>query len=394
MFKKTLIAAAAISLLFVCVATTEAVEIKPYGFILVNANYNTDDPSPDDIPVFAYETLPGEGGNFLITPRQTRFGLKITEDDTGRGMSLLAKIEMDFWGLTGSSSKGGVTQTAPRLRLAYMQLDWGDTKLTIGQNWIFFAPLSPSSLAHVSIPEFSSSGNLWARIPQVSIHQNWDFGTASNFTLDFGLLRPFGADEVAVSQTDLIGSGEESELPFLQARFAFGHEFDYGDFEVGLSAHYGEEESSVEGNDDLTTEAIALDLKVPFSHGAFLMELFSGKNLPMLFGMGSGVTARDTVDEIEVNTEGGFIAVNLMPTDLVALNFGYGYEELDEEDISVGTMQKNETFFFNIMYEIFDNAKIAFEWNHITTDTLAGVHPYTYTDAENDQFNFAVQYKF
>ncbi len=89
-----------------------AVETAPFGFVLVNASYNTR--SMTDVPWVA----PGAGAgepNFNLFARQTRIGFKMKSDAQ---YAPSGAIEVDFYGLRGSGGNGGPLQAAPRLRRA------------------------------------------------------------------------------------------------------------------------------------------------------------------------------------------------------------------------------------------------------------------------------------
>lgn len=191
-------------------AEEKVLEIKPYGFILVNAQYN--DKIPTDIPVKT--ALTDTVSNFLITARQTRFGFKMTYEATWK---IAGQIELDFWGLKGSGSNGAAMQSAPRLRLANFKITKENVTFLFGQDWTIFAPLNPTSWAHVSIPEFSSSGNLWNRFPQIRGEYKAKIGENNSLLLQGALLRPLGADVTpAVTQAEQMGAGELAGLPLFK----------------------------------------------------------------------------------------------------------------------------------------------------------------------------------
>ena len=142
----TLVSGLAFLVAFSVLAGAGKVTVKPYGFILFNIQYNTEDVQPFDVPVMAPI---GDGdGTTNMFARQSRFGLYVKSNDEVGGADLKGKIELDFWGLRSNSSTNFVHQSAPRLRLAYGTLDWGNTQFTFGQDWMrTFAPLNPVSLA-------------------------------------------------------------------------------------------------------------------------------------------------------------------------------------------------------------------------------------------------------
>ena len=337
-------------------------EVTPYGFVLVNAGFNTGDAKPFDIPIHV-------GANdvetFLITPRQTRFGFKMS-DTRAMGAKVDGGIELDFYGLAGSGGAGGVTQTAPRLRLAFVKLNWDDTSLLIGQDWVLFAPLAPSSLAHVSLAPQSGSGNLWGRFPQVALEKRVD-----KIKINVGLLRPFAADGSTVSQGDAPGVGESKGLPFVQARVGVSPS---ETITVGGNVHFGQLEVA---DDNDKTFAVAADLALQMGALGLKGEGFVGEGTNMLFSKaGRGV-----------GTTGGWAQVSYK-VDKNTCNLSFGMETLDEDDVAAGNLSKNQTILANVIHAAAANTKIAAELGYITTSYKGG------DDQNNINLNLALQYAF
>ncbi|MFQ5870504.1 MAG: hypothetical protein ACE5JC_11430, partial [Candidatus Zixiibacteriota bacterium] len=194
--RKTVFLSIAIALMLV-VNASAGVDVKPYGFILVNAQVN--DVLGTDIPVKAGIADTTTRTNFLITPRQTRFGFKMSSE--WEDWEIGGQIELDFFGLKGSGANGLAMQSAPRLRRAFFKLTRENMTFLVGQEWVFFAPLSPTSIAHVSIPEFSSCGNLWNRMPQIRFEHRHDLGENGSVLFQWALVRPLGADVATGTRT-------------------------------------------------------------------------------------------------------------------------------------------------------------------------------------------------
>ncbi|MEW6749628.1 MAG: hypothetical protein AB1505_01450 [Candidatus Latescibacterota bacterium] len=340
-------------------------EVAPYGFVLVNAGYNTDDANPVDIPVTA-------GGDdektFLVTPRQTRFGLKMGGTEA-LGAKVAGIVEMDFFGLTGSGAAGGVTQSALRLRRAFVKLDWVNTSVLVGQEWVCFAPLSPNTLAHVAIPGVSGSGNLWNRLPQVSLERR--MGKAK---VNVGLVRPLAADlpvDQLRTQTDVAGAGEKKGLPFFQGRVGISPS---SLVTVGASVHFGKLEVA---DDNDQTFAAAVDLAVQSGALGVQAEGFTGEGTGMLFSQaGRGVA-----------TQGGWAQASYK-IDKTTCSAGFGLETLDEDDVAAGALSQNQTLFANAVHAAGTNVNLGVEAGYITTSFKGG------DDQTNLNINLALQYVF
>ncbi len=387
-----------IALAFSATQAWAGAKVKPYGFVLANYQFNSS--WNGDIPVLAseYDTENTDvTPNHLLTARQTRLGMKIAVDSR---FDPRGKIELDFWGLTGSAAAGGVLQSAPRLRLACMTFTFmeGCLHLTVGQDWVkAFAPLSPTSIAHVSIPEFSSSGNLWNRLPQIRADYSQEAGPGK-LMVQVAAVRPFGADvnphgnlEQEASQGDYLGAGELSLLPFAQARVSY--EYD-GMVTVGVSGHGGQMDFSkrhsvwmnnqwYDFNEDeldekINTWAVAGDVKVKHEMFGFMGEAFYGRNLGMYFskiGLGYQVTGLEVVGIQRPTGFGGWGQVTVKPTEIIKINAGAGLEQLSKEDVGewdgwMGAVGQNMTIFGNVMCMAVDNCVFSVEYGMIQTKRI------------------------
>ena len=143
-----------------------------YGTLLFNAFYNDPASNNSDIPSFALAKTSGAQDNFGATERQTRLGLSYS-GLTVAGGHVSGALGVDFFGGVPALSKG-INMDVVRMRLAYGRLDWKRFAIEAGQDWAIFAPLNPTSLAEFAIPEFSASGNLWIRTPQLRLEWKTD----------------------------------------------------------------------------------------------------------------------------------------------------------------------------------------------------------------------------
>jgi hypothetical protein len=391
------------------------VDVQPYGFILVNANYNSHIDADIPVKVALNDTL----GNFLITPRQTRFGLKMSMSAGEWDVS--GKIELDFWGLKGSGANGGVMQSAPRSRLAYFQLKKDDIALSFGQRWVFFAPLSPASIAHVSIPEFSSCGNLWNRMPQLRFDYKTQAGETGTVFIQAALLRPLGADvSPARTQGDQLGAGEFSQMPFVHGRFSFSSD---KKVTVGVSGHFGQEDfySAWNGyaagyelkDEKTTTMAVAGDVKGKVDMVTLSGEGFFGQNLRMLFSnahlRSEAASDGRKIEGVEVVGGWGQVSISPPSETPVTINAGAGIEILKEEHVdslifdpifgSSKPLWKNFTFFGNVMVKPINRVTIALEINYIKTtykclDSGSEDVEICEEDADNTSANIAFKFDF
>lgn len=343
-------------------------EVKFSGFILLNAQYNDANAANPDIVTAA---LGGEDGSLIITPRQSRFAVSINSKDARWKPS--AKIEMDFWGLHTGTGAIGVTQPAPRLRAAYfdLQLDAG-VKLLFGQNWIVFAPLNPTTLAHQSIPANTTAGNLWARLPMLRLDVK-----SSQMDFSFSVNRPHSGDaaSVGIGPADVVASGEHSQLPIVQTRLA-AHA---GKSVVGVAAHWGQLDYQRVNQDKTNSQAVAADFNLALGKLAFLGEYFLAQNVGMLF---SNIKALPAFPQIrDVKGQGGWAQVSLEASSQVTFNACFGAENYNLNDAS------NTQWFGNVMFKPDKPLAFALEVGHTRTKNAA-------SKFKNLGFNLGCQYSF
>lgn len=256
-----------------------AARLVPYGTIYFNAFGNSAGTNNADVPLFATPTGSSDASGSL---RQTRLGFRLEGARVGNA-NLKAVLEADFFG--GIPNIGiGENFGVVRLRLANARLDWEKTSLTVGQDWMVFAPVNPTSLAAAAIPQMAAAGNSWARLPQIKIERK----LGKNFSFQSAILAPQTGDYNTASNFFLQPtSGAASKLPFFQSRLAFAETNWFKSKKaggIGLSGHYGRSKvftgatSNIEN--DIESAALALDWNFPLAERVRLAgEAFFGRNL-------------------------------------------------------------------------------------------------------------------
>lgn len=352
------------------------VQVTPYGFVLFNAGMN--DHIATDIPVKASLADSGDSrASTLLTARQTRFGLRLKSE--AEGWLLGGVVELDFWGQKGSFNNGASMQSAPRLRLANFTMKKDKVQLLFGQEWTVFAPLSPNSLVHVSIPSFSSSGNLWNRLPQARLEYTSALDTLSKVLIQVAAVRPIAADATNDSQAEVLGAGEYNGLPFAQARLAY---LRGKSLAIGVSMHAGQTDWNKAypmggySDDKTSTWGAAGDLKIVAGQVTVMAEAFMGSNLGMMFSnAGTRVVAAETAAlKVEgLDVMGGWGELTFKPSNSkVSFNGGAGIEILDEDQIdemanAAGALSQNLTVFGNLQFDPVPKVSFAVEVGYIQT---------------------------
>ncbi|MBK9215686.1 MAG: hypothetical protein IPM59_08795 [Chloracidobacterium sp.] len=296
-------------------------KLTPYGTIYFNAFGNTRGTNNADVPLLASS---GGTGGMSASLRQTRLGLKMEGAKVGRAR-LGAVVEADFFG--GSPGIGiGENFGLVRLRLANIRLDWEKTGLTIGQDWMPFAPQSPVSLAAAAIPQMAAAGNNWARIPQVKIERK--FGAVA---WQGAVLAPQSGDSSSAGGFFLQpNSGSTSGFPFFQSRLAYSGKNWLASKKagsIGISGHFGRVAANTGPANARYTDAswgIAADWSMPLTDvvsvageafvgqglGGFQAGVFQGVN-PDFARVQSNASTADGIRAI--GTRGGWVQIAVTP---------------------------------------------------------------------------------
>ncbi len=357
-------------------------KIIPYGTIYFNAFGNSAGVNNSDIPMFA---TPSGSEHVSASARQTRLGLRLEGAKVGNAR-LSATVEADFFGGFPSVAVGenfGIV----RLRLANAKLDWERTSLTVGQDWMVFAPVNPVSPAAAAIPLMAASGNNWARLPQVKIehkfgdHVTWQAAVLAPQTGDFPTSGSFSLQPT---------SGASSRVPFLQSRIAYGSGNWLGVKKsggIGLSGHYGRSKVITGANveNEIESIGVALDWNFPLAaRVTFAGEAFFGRNLG---GFQSGVFQSYNTDFAymtgsnivpggvrAIGTRGGWAQLGFTPPvlgDKLSLYGAVGVDDPRNRDLSSRTPRdwrtQNFSYAFDAVYKFTPQFSIGAEYRRLRT---------------------------
>ncbi|HCA58396.1 MAG TPA: hypothetical protein DEP46_10465 [Blastocatellia bacterium] len=358
--------------------------ITPYGTIYFNAFGNSGGTNNADVPLFA---TPTGSGNVSASVRQTRLGARIEGAKVGNAR-LSAILEADFFG--GFPSVGiGENFGVVRLRLANARLDWEKTSVTIGQDWMVFAPVNPTSLAAAAIPKMAGAGNNWARLPQIKIERK----ITPNITWQGAVLAPQTGD-FATNAAFFIQptTGAASRVPFLQSRIAFSGNNWLGSKKsgaIGLSGHYGRSRvftGAANFRNDIDTYGFAVDWNLPLTNRVGLSgEAFFGKNLggfqagvfqsynnDFAYRVGSSLV-RSGVRSI--GTRGGWMQVGFTPPalhDRLTLYGSLGIDDPDNRDLlSISSRDwrtRNLVIATNVAYRFTPQFTLGAEFRRLRTN--------------------------
>jgi hypothetical protein len=375
--------------------TVSKIPVKIYGSILFNGNYVSHGANTIDIPLFPQKrgTSPDQNHqNFNTTLRQTRFGLRY-EGQIFESAKLTGVFEFDLLGGKPAFANGANFDIF-RVRLAYGRIDWKNDSLEAGQDWAVFSPLNPTSLASYAIPGFSTSGNLWNRMPQIRYEHRK--GEKAKFIFTTALLDPNAGDNAGNPAVRVIGLGERGSMPSFETRLGFTAPSHGRESSAGVSGHYSRL-LGVSGNPVGTTVrspidsyGVSVDANLWLSSGfRFTAEAFHGRALGIFSGNIAQTAAVIGGRARGINSSGGWLELHgEAPTGYqgtlksVSANFGYGIEDNRDQDLVVGLRKRNQTYMMNGQYKVSPNFTVALEYRRVLTDWFG-------EPASNQKLNWA-----
>lgn len=358
-------------------AEDAAPKLTPYAAVYFNGFHNSDGTNNQDVPLWANAGT----GDTGATARQSRFGVRASLPAVF-GAKTSATIEADFFG--GFPAIGtGENFGQVRLRLASMRLDWKDTSLVIGQDWMVFAPVNPSSLACAAIPLFAAAGNPWARLPQVRLERRFGAGL-----VQAGVLAPQSGDFNAAFLAQP-NSGSLSEVPYLQGRLAWTSKSAFGSGKpgaLGVSGHYGQSQVTPTGGGtakDLDSTGGAVDWSWPFGKHVLLSgEAFLGENLA---GFQAAVFQGYNPDQVtasapggtpeSISAKGGWAQLAVTPgASKLTVLAAYGIDDPDDADLVSATSRnwrmRNEVVALALQYRASAQLSFGIEYRFLETRWL------------------------
>ena len=338
-----------------------------YGFLRIDAVYESDPLNDTQVPAFAIsdDVVNSGGSDFTLYTRLTRFGLDFDGGDVLDGGDLTGKLELDFYGFDSSDSRNEL-----RIRHAYLQIEKDDWSLLAGQTWDLFSPLYPSVNADTLNWNMGNPGD---RRPQVRFGFTPDMG-------EEGELKLFGAIALqgAIDSQEIDGTaggvldGEASGIPQFQARAAYaGRLFGSQESEIGIWGVLGFEESDVPvgGEDEWTSSAFGIDFAIPITEEWKVKgEVWMGENMDDLRGgIGQGINAT-TGDEI--GADGFWVELNYAYSRTTHLFAGVSVDDPDDHDLPTLGRDRNKAIYIGAHYSVWNPIRLGWEFTHLNTEYL------------------------
>ena len=375
--------------------------VKLSGMVLFNSYLDNGSVDAQDLPNLAFPKTPGAAnGSLGATMTQTLLGLDVTGPSLF-GARAFAELTIDFAGGSPTTAYG-IASGLVRLRTANARLDWENTTLKIGQDSLFFSPLSPTSYATIREPAFAWAGNLWVWTPQIEIERRFALAPDSSLVLQGGVLDPL-TEETASFQGRTATAGEASRVPAIAGRIAIDRSSaTHHRFSLGVGGYRARQRFETFRENNSWT--LNTDFKVPLgSHLEVSGEWYKGQAAG---GLGGGIWTSWIFPESgdphsalrALRSTGGWAQLKLIPATRFEINGAMGQDENYGQDLRLfpvpymvygfPAFKKNRAGFINFIFKPNSVLLFAVEYRHLFTEPSIGA------SGSGDQVNAAAGVRF
>jgi hypothetical protein len=358
--------------------------LKPYGYVKLDASYDTTRVQIGDYALYVLPQINGERDNeFNMTARETRLGLELMGPDT-EDWKTTGKIETDFYGPSGTANSANL-----RMRLGYLDLAHSSgLSVRAGQDWETFVTVIPRML---NLALLNDSGQLGIRRPQVRLSQEVPMGS-SKFTAKVAAARPIGEDLDGGGADDGADSGVPAfqynallETPLMTtkaSKFSFSGVIGRDTLDTTVS-----NKIATADEQNYNVWAVIGSALLPVHQKVALQgTLWTGANLDTYYGgIGQGI---NMTKQTAIGAKGFWVQIMTDPLENLNWNLGYGLDDPNDDDLNKGNRARNNTIFTSLFYKITTAVTVAIEYSNITTAYLQG------DDATDNRFQGSMIYKF
>jgi hypothetical protein len=352
------------------------------GIVLLNTSITRGSVDNLDFPQIATPPEnPASSGSFAGSLRQSQVGVEAFGPDLA-GARTSANVRFDFSG-GFPNLPNGTAFGIIRLRTGTIRLDWRDTSIIVGQDGLFFAPLTPTSLAALAIPALSYSGNLWSWTPQIRVEHRITLNDSAKLTFQAGILDQLTGDYLR-GDYRYPTVGEQSGQPAYASRIALATKVFGRDMTFGAAGYYGRQNwgpgSTIDGWAGLTDVSIPLgtyfDLSGEFYRGRAVGGLGGGIGQSVLV---SGTFAAPGSVVRGLDSLGGWAQLKFKPRNNFELNFAYGQDDPFTSQLRAfpasqayygSLLTRNQTPFVNFIYRARSDILFSAQYQRLKTLTL------------------------
>jgi hypothetical protein len=365
------------------VESSSKYRVRLSGMVLFNMSGNRG--TVDNLDFAQLATPPGplsSAGSFEASLRQSQIGLQAFGPTIG-GARTSADIQFDFAG-GFPDAPNGVTFGIMRLRTGTIRFDWSSTSVVAGQDSLFFAPLSPTSIATIAVPALAYAGNLWSWTPQVRVEHKFTVSDSSSVLLQGGILDSLSGDVPQSEYYRYPTWGEKSGQPAYATRIAWTHKTEGQDLTLGFGGYYGRQAWGYGRSVD--SWAGTVDLTVPLgSKFEFTSQFYRGRAVG---GIGGGIGQTglwqgpldDPATEVYgLDSLGGWAQLKFKATPKLQFNGAFGQDNPFASDMRQfggsqsyyeSPLSKNQSVFGNFIYQPRSDIVFSLEYRRLKTFTL------------------------
>ena len=322
------------------------------------------------------------GRSFGGSLRQSQIGIEAF-GPTIAGARTSADIQFDFAG-GFPEVQNGAAFGIMRLRTGTIRFDWAKTSVIVGQDTLFFAPLSPTSIATLAAPALSYSGNLWSWTPQIRVEHRFTLSDSSTFSVQGGILDNLSGDSPPSLNDRYPSWGEYSGQPAYAARISWTKNMKGQNLTLGAGGYYGRQFWGFGRNID--GWAGTMDMKVPLgSLFEFSGQFYRGKALGGIGGgLGQSVLWNGSLGDPNtrlygLNSLGGWAQFKYRATLKLQFNGAFGQENPYAADLrNFGgngsyygpSYSKNQSALANAVYQPRSDFVFSIEYRRLKTFIL------------------------
>jgi outer membrane murein-binding lipoprotein Lpp len=365
------------------VESSSKYRLRLSGMVLLNMYENRGTVDNQDFPQLATaQNALYTGGSFGGSLRQSQIGLEGFGPTIG-GARTSAEVQFDFAG-GFPNAPNGVSFGLMRLRTGTVRFDWENTSVIAGQDALFFAPSSPTSIATLAVPAFAYAGNLWSWTPQLRVEHRFKVGETSSVLLQGGLLDPLAGNKPAEQFNRYPTWAENSGQPAYATRLAWTKSAGGESMVAGVGGYYSRQNWGYGRTIDAW--AGTADVTVPLgSKFEFTGQFFRGRGIGGLGG-GIGQTAlwigsfTDPATEIYgLDSMGGWAQLKYKATAKLQFNGAFGVDnpfagELRQfggnQTYYATPLSKNQIVMGNFLYQPKSDIVLSLEYRRLNTYAL------------------------
>jgi hypothetical protein len=353
------------------------------GIVLFNTYGARGSVDNADFPQLAIPRgLLSSGGSFGASVRQSQIGIQAF-GPTIAGAHTSADIQFDFAG-GFPEAQNGASFGIMRLRTGTIRFDWTNTSLVGGQDSLFFAPLSPTSIATLGNPAMAYSGNLWSWTPQVRIEHKFNLSDSSSFAIQGGILDNLTGDLPPSLYERYPSWGEYSGQPAYATRLSWTQRVYGQDLTIGAGGYYSRQlwgfSRSVDG------WAGTMDLKLPLGRMfEFTSQFYRGRAVGGIGGaIGESVLWNGSLSDPNtqvhgLHSMGGWAQLKYKATPKLQFNGAFGQDNPFSSDLRnfggngsyYGVLfSRNQSSLANFIYQPRSDFMFSLEYRRLKTFIL------------------------